>query len=203
MIRLMTLIITLMAMLAGPAWAQSDEVATEKAILAGGCFWCVESDFDKVEGVISTISGYIGGTNENPTYRDHAAYGHREAVEITYDPAVVDYAKLLDIFFRSVDPTDAGGQFCDRGFNYTTAIYTLDAAQQQAGEQARRVAANELDQPVVTEVIGGQTFWPAEEYHQDYYLKNPVRYKYYRSACRRDARVKAVWGDSAMKGIGS
>jgi peptide-methionine (S)-S-oxide reductase len=187
-----------LAILASPlAHAQQ----AETAIFAGGCFWCVESDFDKVAGVQSTISGYIGGENDNPTYEDHSRFRHREAVRIEYDPQQVSYERLLHIFFRSVDPTDDGGQFCDRGFSYTTAVYAVNAEQAAQAEAAKAEAAAALGTTVVTPIEAAPEFWPAEDYHQDYYTKNPIRYTYYRSACRRDARVEEVWGAEAMDGL--
>lgn len=187
-----------LAFTALPASAQN----TERAIFAGGCFWCVESDFDKVGGVVSTTSGYIGGTNDNPTYENHTAARHREAVEIVYDPSRVSYEALLSAFFRSVDPTDAGGQFCDRGFSYSTAVYAVGDAQLAAAQAAKSEATQALGGvQLATEIVPAPQFWPAEEYHQDYYTKNPLRYRYYRGACGRDARVKEVWGSEAMAGI--
>jgi peptide-methionine (S)-S-oxide reductase len=183
-----------MSLLAQPALAE-----TKSAIFAGGCFWCVEKDFDHVAGVVATTSGYSGGTLENPTYENHE--GHREVVKIDFDPAKVDYATLVGIFLRSVDPTDAGGQFCDRGHAYSTAIYTTDDAEKAAAENAKADAEAALGKPVVTPVEAAGTFWPAEGYHQDYYKKNPVRYKYYRYSCGRDARVKKLWGKAAHHGI--
>lgn len=176
---------------------------TEKAIFAGGCFWCVESDFDRVPGVLSTVSGYIGGTTDKPTYKNHSAGKHREAVEITYDPATVSYSQLIDVFWRSVNPTDEGGQFCDRGFSYTTAIYTLDDTQNQQAQAAKTKLqdSKELKAPIVTSIEAAAEFWPAEGYHQDYYNKNPIRYKYYRTSCGRDRQVKSIWGDQAHAGI--
>ncbi len=182
------------SLLAQPALAE-----TKSAIFAGGCFWCVEKDFDHVAGVVATTSGYSGGTLENPTYENHE--GHREVVKIDFDPAKVDYATLVGIFLRSVDPTDAGGQFCDRGHAYSTAIYTTDDAEKAAAENAKADAEAALGKPVVTPVEAAGTFWPAEGYHQDYYKKNPVRYKYYRYSCGRDARVKKLWGKAAHHGI--
>ena len=176
---------------------------TKVAIFAGGCFWCVESDFDSVPGVLSTISGYTGGTTENPTYYDHTAANHREAVRIEYDSTKVNYVALLDVFWHSVDPTDGGGQFCDRGHSYTTAIYAVVADDLAAAEKSKKAAEAELGKPIATEIAAAPAFWPAEDYHQDYYRKNPLRYKYYRSGCGRDARIEEVWGASAHKGIAS
>ncbi len=173
--------------------------ATKSAIFAGGCFWCVESDFDHVPGVLSTTSGYIGGENDNPTYENHP--GHREAVKIDYDDTKTTYGKLLDAYWHSVDPTDAGGQFCDRGHSYTTAIYALDDADLKAAEASKATVAAALKQSVATEIVKAPTFWSAEDYHQDFYNKSSVRYKYYRYSCGRDARVDEVWGDSAREGI--
>ena len=178
----------------GPAFAD-----TEKAIFAGGCFWCVEKDFDHVPGVVSTISGYSGGTLENPTYENHE--GHREVVRVEFDPAKVTYATLAEIFFHSVDPTDDGGQFCDRGHAYTTAIYTENEAQKAAAEKAKADAEAALGRKIVTPVEAAGPFWPAEDYHQDFYQKNPLRYSYYRNGCGRDQRVEEVWGKSAHQGI--
>lgn len=174
---------------------------TKAAIFAGGCFWCVESDFDKVPGVLSTTSGYTGGTVQNPTYENHA--GHKEAVRIEYDDTKVSYAALLDVFWHSVDPVDGGGQFCDRGDAYTTAVFTGDAAEQAMAQETKVAVEAALKQKVATTITPAGTFWPAEDYHQDYYSKNPVRYRYYRYACGRDARIEELWGADAHKGIPS
>jgi peptide-methionine (S)-S-oxide reductase len=175
------------------------------AIFAGGCFWCVESDFDKVPGVTGTVSGYTGGGTEDPTYRQVSAggTGHREAVKITYDPKTVSYDKLLHVFWRSVDPTDGGGQFCDRGDSYATAIFATDAEQRAAAEASKKalMESGVLEAPIVTPVEAAGAFYPAEDYHQDYYKKNPIRYKIYRYGCGRDGRIKALWGDQAHDGI--
>ena len=175
----------------------------ESAIFAGGCFWCVESDFDHVPGVFETISGYSGGHLDNPTYRDVVSEttGHREVVKISYDPNKVSYETLLEVFFRSVDPTDPHGQFCDRGESYTTAIYTLSPTQQTQAEAAAAEAGKVLGRKIVTLIQTASKFYPAEDYHQDYYLKNPVRYYGYRLGCRRDARVEDLWGSQAHQGI--
>ncbi|MBO6717278.1 MAG: peptide-methionine (S)-S-oxide reductase MsrA [Rhizobiaceae bacterium] len=181
--------------------AQPAKAEMEVAIFAGGCFWCVEADFDKVSGVVSTTSGYIGGRTENPTYYDHSSGGHREAVRIEFDNSRVSYDMLVSAFFHSIDPTDGGGQFCDRGHSYTTAVYTMNGAQAAAAEKAKQQAGRTLGTGIATDIVSASTFWPAEDYHQNYYRKNPVRYKYYRNGCRRDARLEQVWGDDAMKGI--
>lgn len=178
-------------------------VKTETAIFAGGCFWCVESDFDHVPGVLKTVSGYTGGHTKNPTYKK-VAYektGHREAVEITYDPAKVTYDQLLTVFWHSVDPTDAGGQFCDRGVPYETAVFVANAEQRRIAEASKATAMKSLGQTIVTKIEDATTFYPAEDYHQDYYTKNPVRYKLYRWNCGRNQQVEKIWGDKAYTGI--
>ena len=171
---------------------------TQTAIFAGGCFWCVESDFDHVNGVTETVSGYIGGSNENPTYQNHP--GHVEAVRVTYDPSKVSYDELLTVFWHSVDPTDGGGQFCDRGHSYTTAIFATDQDQLEKAKATKAEVEKQLGS-VATEIAMAPTFWEAEGYHQDYYLKNPVKYKFYRTGCGRNKTVERVWGDDAFKGI--
>ncbi len=184
---------------------------TAKAVVAGGCFWCVESDFEHVAGVIEAVSGFAGGTVDNPTYEQvtDGGTGHYEAVEITYDPAQLSYEQLVTLFLRSVDVTDAGGQFCDRGDSYRTAIFVSDAAEKGIAEAAVTAAEAELGAPVVTPVLNAQTFWPADAYHQDYYKQDDIiltrrgpkskanAYKFYRDACGRDARVEALWGSDA------
>jgi peptide-methionine (S)-S-oxide reductase len=169
---------------------------TETAIFAGGCFWCTEADFEKVPGVASAVSGYVGGTTSDPTYKQVSAggTGHYEAVRITYDPAQVSFAKLVDYYFRTVDPTDAGGQFCDRGESYRTAIFALDDGQRQAAEAEKAEVASALKAPIATPILPAATFYPAEDYHQDYYKKNKLKYNFYRSRCGRDARLAEVWG---------
>jgi len=181
------------------ALPKGEEVAT----FAGGCFWCVESDFDKVPGVVRTISGYTGGLLKDPTYKRVSAggTGHREAVQIFYDSKKVSYEKLLDIFWLSVDPTDAGGQFCDRGRSYETAIFANSPAQRRLAEASKQKLnkSGVLKKPIVTPIETAGVFYPAEDYHQDYYKKNPLRYKFYRYACGRDARVREVWGKNTKK----
>ena len=186
----------------------SPSLAAEKletAIFAGGCFWCVESDFDHVPGVVKTISGYTGGTLKDPTYQQVTAggTGHIEAVEIHFDPTKTSYAKLLDAFWHSVDPTDGGGQFCDRGESYQTAIFATSPEQKRIAEESKKRLADRavLKQPVVTPIRDAAPFYPAETYHQDYYTKNPLRYKLYRYGCGRDARLLELWGADAHKGI--
>jgi peptide-methionine (S)-S-oxide reductase len=181
---------------AGPEAARKTETAT----FAGGCFWCVESDFDKVDGVLSTVSGFMGGTTPKPTYHQVTAggTGHLEVVQITYDPAKVSYAKLVDYFWRTIDPYDAGGQFCDRGDSYRTAIFTHTPEQKAIAEASKKVleASGPLKQPIATVVRDAGPFTAAEDYHQNFYQTNPVRYKFYRYGCGRDQRVEAVWGKS-------
>lgn len=173
---------------------QPNDKATAEAtaIFAGGCFWCVESDFEKLAGVLDVVSGYSGGLKENPTYEDHE--GHYEAVEVTYDPTAVTYRQLADYLLRHVDPLDDGGQFCDRGPAYRTAIFAGDAGEWAAAAAAVAEAEKVLGQKIATPVLDRAAFWKAEDYHQDYAKKNPVRYKFYRTSCGRDARVKKVWG---------
>lgn len=187
------------------------QAATEKALFAGGCFWCVESDFESVPGVIEVVSGYTGGTEQNPTYKQVSSgrTGHYEAVEISYDPARISYDQIAYLFLRSVDPTDAGGQFCDRGNSYRAAIFVSDKAQKAAAETAKAAAEKALGQQIVTPILSAGQFWPAEAYHQDYYKgqnlvftragpkKQATAYKYYRNACGRDARVRQLWGSAA------
>jgi methionine-S-sulfoxide reductase len=188
---------------------QSESLAAaemlEIATFAGGCFWCVESDFDAVTGVVRTISGYTGGHVENPTYRQVSSdtTGHREAVQIYFDPDRVTFADLVEIFWRSVDPTDAGGQFCDRGMSYTTAVFANSEQQLRTAEASKKMIESSgiLGQPVLTAIETAGPFYPAEDYHQDYYKKSPLRYKFYRFSCGRDARVKNLWGEEAHRGI--
>jgi peptide-methionine (S)-S-oxide reductase len=172
-----------------------------KATFAGGCFWCVEADFDKVEGVVSTTSGYIGGRLPNPTYAQVSAggTGHTEAVEVVFDPRRVSYEKLLEVFWASIDPTVKDRQFCDVGSQYRTAIFAHDEAQRRAAEASRSALdrSKPFKEPIVTPIETATTFYPAEDYHQDYYLKNPIRYRFYRNGCGRDARLKQLWGERA------
>lgn len=183
----------------------------EKAYVAGGCFWCVESDFESVPGVLGVVSGYTGGTTENPTYKQvgKGGTGHYEAAEIAFEADKVSYARLLELFFRSVDPTDAGGQFCDRGDSYRTAIFVTSSAQRAAAESAKAEAEAALGKRIVTPILDAGPFWRAEDYHQDYYKGDGLvltrrgpkvqseAYKFYRESCGRDARVRELWGDAA------
>lgn len=200
MSRLATLLLLPLLLVSGaPAWAQT----TETAIFAGGCFWCVESDFDRIPGVLETVSGYTGGSLANPTYEQVSAggTGHYEAVRIRFDPARVSYEALLSAFFRSVDPLDAGGQFCDRGASYRTAIFVAGPEQKAKADAAKANAAAALGRKLATPVLPAAPFYPAEDYHQNYSDKNPTRYAYYRWSCGRDARINAVWGTDAFAGI--
>jgi peptide-methionine (S)-S-oxide reductase len=200
-VQMLRMVVALVLGLAGP-------VAAETAIVAGGCFWCVESDFEGVKGVSGVVSGYSGGDQADPTYKDHE--GHFEAVQITFDPAVISYGELMAKFLRSVDVLDAGGQFCDRGDAYRTAIFVQGAAQRKAAEAAVAEAEAALGQKIVTPVLDAGTFWVAEDYHQDYYKGSNIvltragpksqanAYKFYRKACGRDARVQELWGNQAF-----
>jgi peptide-methionine (S)-S-oxide reductase len=174
------------------------QAETAEAIFAGGCFWCVESDFEKQPGVISAVSGYIGGELKNPDYKSvsQGSSGHYEAVRINYDPQVVSYQQLLDVFWRNIDPLDDLGQFCDKGSSYRSAVFVVDATQRKLAEQSRDQVQTTLgqDSPVVTPILAASTFYTAEDYHQDYYKKNPRRYQYYRWGCGRDQRLEALWG---------
>ena len=191
---------------AGAAAAQTKPAeqparSTAAAIFAGGCFWCVESDFDKVPGVISTVSGYTGGQTTNPTYEQVSAggTGHAEAVRVVYDPATVTYDELLKVFWRNVDPVTANAQFCDHGSQYRSAIFVGSKEEKSLAEASRAAlqASGRFKKPIVTEIVAASAFYPAEEYHQDYYVKNPLKYKFYRTTCGRDARLKELWGDEA------
>lgn len=170
----------------------------KRAIFAGGCFWCMEKPFEVLDGVYAVTSGYVGGHKLNPTYKEVSAgiTGHTEAVLVEYDPERVSYATLLEVFWRNVDPTDAGGQFCDRGSQYRTGIFPTDDEQAKLARASRDElnASDVLPHPVVTEITPAGTFWPAEGYHQDYYKENPVRYKFYRYNCGRDQRLEELWG---------
>jgi len=191
------LLLLLAALGANAAPAAEPAIAT----FAGGCFWCMEPPFDKLEGVISTTSGYTGGHQEDPTYGEVSAggTGHYESLQVVYDPDKVSYKQLLVVFWHNVDPLDAGGQFCDRGDQYRTAIFYHDDEQRRLAEESKRFLeeAGTFKAPIVTAIVPAGPFYPAEEYHQDYYQKNPVRYRFYRYSCGRDNRLKELWGDLA------
>ncbi len=181
--------------------------AAEKgtALFAGGCFWCMEPPFDKLDGVLATTSGYAGGSKEDATYKKTSTgrTGHREVVEIKYDPARIGYAQLLEVFWRNIDPYDRRGQFCDKGPQYTSAIFALNDEQRRIAEESKAKLVAQLEAGgkqgslIVTEILPAAEFYPAEDYHQNYYEKNPLRYKVYRWNCGRDARLKQVWGAAA------
>jgi peptide-methionine (S)-S-oxide reductase len=181
-----------------PPLKPSIQLSYATATFAGGCFWCTEADFDKVPGVISTTSGYIGGGTPNPTYEQVSAgrTGHTEAVQVIYDPARVSYDKLVEYFWRTIDPTVKDRQFCDIGSQYRTGIFTHDAEQKRIADASKAALAKSkpFKEPIVTEITAAGTFYPAEDYHQDYYKKNPIRYNYYRGGCGRDARLRELWG---------
>jgi peptide methionine sulfoxide reductase msrA/msrB len=172
------------------------KVMTQTATFAGGCFWCVESDFEKIPGVVKVISGYTGGSEDNPTYETYGRTGHVEAVQIFYEPSKITYGQLLDVFWRHIDPTDSGGQFADRGPQYRSVIFYHDEEQKRLAEKSREELgkSGRFAKPIVTEIIGFNKFFDAEDYHQDYYKKNPLRYKYYRHGSGRDQFLKKVWG---------
>ncbi len=184
---------------AGTSAAPPVQEGQAEAIFAGGCFWCMEKPFDVLDGVISTTSGYTGGSEKHPTYQQvsyHKTH-HYEAIRVVYDPRKVDYGRLLEVFWHNVDPTDAGGQFCDRGDQYRTGIFTSDEGEIRKAEASKKKVAKEIGKRVTTEVLPKQTFWVAEEYHQDFYKKNPAHYTRYRVGCGRDARLRELWGDKA------
>ncbi len=175
----------------------------DSIIVAGGCFWCVESDFEKHKGVISAVSGYIGGHVANPTYEQVSSKktGHYEAVKINFEDTKVSARELLDYFWKTVDPTDATGQFCDKGSPYYTGVFYQNESQKQIFNQSKQaiVASKPFSDPIVTQVMPAKVFYPAEQYHQDYYKRNPVRYNYYRWGCGRDKRIETLWGKVVSK----
>jgi methionine-S-sulfoxide reductase len=185
------LFVLLTLLLAVPLSAQ-----TAKAVFAGGCFWCTEADLARVPGVIDVVSGYTGGTVKNPTYEQVSAggTGHREAVEVTFDPRKVSYGQLLDAFWHDVDPFDNEGQFCDKGAQYRSAIFYRDPQQKAAAEASKAMLEKRFRRRIATDILPAGPFYPAEEYHQDYARKNPVRYHFYRFNCGRDQRLEAIWG---------
>ncbi|HEY7644081.1 MAG TPA: peptide-methionine (S)-S-oxide reductase MsrA [Hyphomicrobiales bacterium] len=192
--RLITTIAVFLALIAGSAAAQTQQTAT--AVFAGGCFWCMEPPFDKTDGVISTISGYTGGQKANPTYEEVSSgtTGHFESVKVEYDPAKVTYEQLLEVYWPNVDPFDSSGQFCDKGDQYRSAIFYGNEKEKELAEASKKQMAAKLGKPIETLILPAAQFYPAEDYHQDYYKKNPLKYKFYRYGCGRDARLAAVWG---------
>jgi peptide-methionine (S)-S-oxide reductase len=191
--------VALLLAMAPPLAAAENPVTLAKATFAGGCFWCMEPPFDVLPGVVSTTSGYTGGNVQNPGYEQVSAggTGHLEAVQVVYDPTKVSYAKLLEVFWRNVDPLDGRGQFCDRGEQYTTAIFHHDAEQARLAQTSKAAIEKRLKRAVATPIRPAATFYAAEDYHQDYYRKNPVRYKFYRYSCGRDRRLAELWGEPA------
>lgn len=176
----------------------TDEPRLETATFAGGCFWCMEEAFDRVEGVISTTSGYTGGQRANPTYEEVSAggTGHAEAVQVIYDPAKVSYARLLDAFWHNIDPTTPDRQFCDKGHQYRSAVFFHDETQKRLAEESKQMLekSKPFKGPIVTEIVPATEFYPAEEYHQNFYQKNPIRYKFYKFNCGRAQRLQELWG---------
>ncbi len=186
---------TMIGVFSSAAQNQEKNRETAEALFAGGCFWCMEKPFEELDGVSSVVSGYSGGTKENPTYENYGDSGHIEVVRITYDPEIVDYAQLLEIFWRQIDPTDGGGQFVDRGHEYTSAIFYYDERQKRLAEQSKRRLEESgiFEEPIVTPIQPAEKFWRAEEYHQDYYKENPIRYNFYRSRSGRDSFLEKHW----------
>ncbi len=176
-----------------------EAAAPAKAYFAGGCFWCMEEAFEQVEGVVSVVSGYMGGSVANPTYEQVSAggTGHAESVEVSYDPTKVSYQKLLAVFWRNVDPVTPNAQFCDHGNQYRSAVFYGTEEEKQLAEESKSSIerSKRLTQPIVTQLVRASTFYPAEDYHQDYYKKNPIRYKYYKFSCGRAQRLEALWGN--------
>ena len=185
---------------AQPAKLPAAPPGSAVATFAGGCFWCMEAPYDKLDGVLATTSGYMGGMKQNPTYEEVSSgrTGHAEVVQVLYDPKRVSYEKLLEVYWRNVDPTVRDRQFCDIGSQYRAAIFVHGDEQRRAAEASKAALekSRPFKEPIVTEVVAATPFWPAEEYHQDYYLRNPVRYAYYRTGCGRDARLKQLWGSA-------
>lgn len=180
---------------------KSDSASIETAIFAGGCFWCVESDYEKLPGVVAAVSGYTGGAAETANYKQvsYTETGHYEAVKISYDATKISFQQLVDYFWLTIDPTDADGQFCDKGSSYKSAIFYANDAEKEVivGSLVELDSKKEFDAPIVTEILPRQPFYDAEDYHQNYYRENPIRYRYYRNGCGRDKRLKALWGKNA------
>jgi peptide-methionine (S)-S-oxide reductase len=196
---MMTRSLAAVALLAAAGIAGAAQAETQSAIFAGGCFWCVEEAFDAVPGVVATTSGYTGGTVANPTYRDVSAgdTGHLEAVKVDYDAARVSYDQLLETFWRNIDPFDPAGQFCDKGSSYRSAVFAATEQERGAAETTKAAIAKRFDMPVATEILPEQTFYPAEDYHQNFHETNSARYKYYKWGCGRAQRLEEIWGKPA------
>lgn len=198
------ILVLLLACMLVPATCFADREKRATALFAGGCFWCVEAAFDAVEGVTATTSGFAGGHVENPSYEQVVAggTGHYESVLVEYDPSRVSYEDLLYVFWRNIDPLDGGGQFCDRGDHYRAAIFAGSGEEYRAARSSKEELeqSGRFEAPVVTEILDRTMFYPAEEYHQNYYQKNPLRYRFYMTGCRRYARLDQVWGDEARPG---
>jgi peptide-methionine (S)-S-oxide reductase len=200
----LSLTLALVITVAAPGSAADDPTRAEESLavatFAGGCFWCMEKPFDKLDGVMSTIVGYTGGRKANPSYEQVSAggTGHAEAVQITYDPTRISYQELLQVFWRNIDPTTPDRQFCDRGSQYRSAIFYVDESQRDTAQQSLEELerSKPFSEPIATEIVPAGSFYEAEEYHQDYYVKNPIRYKYYRHGCGRDKRLEELWGES-------
>jgi len=188
------------AITVSPPGSVGEAATPAKAYFAGGCFWCMEEAFEKVEGVVSVVSGYMGGTVSDPTYEQVSAgrTGHAEAVEVSYDPATVSYQKLLEAFWRNIDPVTPNAQFCDHGSQYRSAVFYGTEEERRLSEESKSAIerSKRFSAPIVTELVKASTFYPAEDYHQDYYKKNPVRYKYYKFSCGRAQRLEVLWGKS-------
>jgi peptide-methionine (S)-S-oxide reductase len=201
MMLVMTLVgVTTLSTLSAAAATSGHAIAT----FAGGCFWCMEPPFDELDGVLSTTSGYTGGHKQNPTYEEVSTgtTGHTEAVQVKYDPTRITYERLLEVFWRNIDPVTANAQFCDHGSQYRSGIFYHDAAQRRLAEESKRAleTSGRFKTPIVTEIGEARTFYPAEAYHQDYYKKNPIRYKFYRAGCGRDRRLADLWGNATARG---
>ncbi len=183
-----------------PGFAQAPAAQQERATFAGGCFWCMEPPFDALPGVLSTTSGYMGGAKKNPTYEEvsSGSTGHAEVVQVAYDPKKVSYERLLEVFWKNIDPTVRDRQFCDIGTQYRSAIFYHSPEQKRLAEASKAAVmkTRPFKADIITPVVAAGDFWPAEGYHQDYYIKNPVRYKFYRTGCGRDARLKELWGSA-------
>lgn len=199
---LLRFLVASVCLLVFPAAVVRAQTGQEKATFAGGCFWCMQPPFEKLDGVLQVVSGYAGGAGENPTYEDYAQKGHIEVVQITYDPSKISYSQLLDVFWRQIDPTDPRGQFVDRGPQYRSAIFFHNEEQKNLAEKSKEalMKSGKFDKPIVTEVIKASAFHKAEDYHQDYHQKNPIRYKYYRFNSGRDQFLDKVWGRDRDKG---